>query len=221
MTADLRKIFVFGASGHAKVVLDSIEKQGEYLVAFLVDDDSTLKGSQVFGYPVIGGKTDVFGAAEREAVSLGFVAIGSNNARALVAGWLANKGIALATVVHPAAFISRGVELAAGTVVMAGAVINADSRIGENVIINTGASVDHDCELGDGAHIAPGASVCGGVKIGARSLIGVGAAIIQGVTIGNDVVVGAGATVVNDVPDGECVVGTPARIVKSFYTRNT
>ena len=42
------KIFVFGASGHAKVVIDIIEKQGLYRIAFLVDDDLSLKGTEFF-----------------------------------------------------------------------------------------------------------------------------------------------------------------------------
>ena len=43
-TVDNRnKIFVFGASGHAKVVIDVIERQGLYEIIFLVDDDPLLK----------------------------------------------------------------------------------------------------------------------------------------------------------------------------------
>ena len=58
------KIFVFGASGHAKVVIDVIEKQALYEIAFLVDDDLSLKGTDFFGYPVsIFGDTIVVGAS--------------------------------------------------------------------------------------------------------------------------------------------------------------
>lgn len=221
MRGSQTKVFVFGASGHAKVILDLIEKQGEYLTAFLADDDLRLKGSTIFGYPVLGGKTDVLQAVEKERVKLGFVAIGNNASRALVSDWLANNGITLVTLIHPAAQIGRGVALAPGTVVMAGAIVNSDTSIGANAIINTGATVDHDCILGDYVHIAPGASVCGGVRIGRLSLIGVGAAITPGVTVGNNVIVGAGATVVSDIQDGRCVVGTPARFLEAFDTRKT
>ncbi len=37
-------IFVFGAGGHAKVVLDVIEKQGIYKTVSLFDDEESLRG---------------------------------------------------------------------------------------------------------------------------------------------------------------------------------
>ena len=77
---------MFGASGHAKVVIDIIERQGLYGVAFLVDDDPTLKGTDFFGYHVIGGRQELLQA--RGQIIAGIVAIGSNSARSSVSGWL-------------------------------------------------------------------------------------------------------------------------------------
>lgn len=44
--------------------------------------------------------------------------------------------------------------------------------------------------------------------------IGYGAIILPGVTIGKEAVVGAGAVVTTDVPDGACVAGNPAKVIK-------
>src|SRR5258706_5402083 len=48
-------IVVIGASGHAKVVIDVIEKQGKYQVAGLID---SLKpaGESVYGYEILGAE---------------------------------------------------------------------------------------------------------------------------------------------------------------------
>jgi len=78
------KIFVFGASGHAKVVIDVIEQQGLYDIPFLADDDPGLKGATVYGYQVIGGKTELLASG----IKRGIVAIGSNKARCAVSTWL-------------------------------------------------------------------------------------------------------------------------------------
>ena len=43
------KIFVFVASGHAKVVIDIIERQELYDIAFLVDDDPALSNTVFYG----------------------------------------------------------------------------------------------------------------------------------------------------------------------------
>ena len=201
------KIFVFGASGHAKVVVDIIEQQGLYQVAFLVDDDAALKGREVYGYRVIGGKAELLEAGVRR----GIVAIGSNRARVSVGAWLVEHGFELVSAIHPSAQIARGVTIGSGTVIMAGAVVNSDSAIGYDVIINTGASVDHDCTIGDGAHIAPGTTLCGTVRVGAGTFVCAGSTVIPNLTIGSNAVVGAGSTVIREVADGVTVVGSPAK----------
>lgn len=50
--------------------------------------------------------------------------------------------------------------------------------------------------------------------VGPRAKIGANATILPGVRIGAEALVGAGAVVTCDVPDGEVVIGNPARIVK-------
>jgi sugar O-acyltransferase (sialic acid O-acetyltransferase NeuD family) len=205
------KIFIFGASGHAKVVIDIIEKQGLYEIVFLVDDDLLLKGSDFFGYPVIGARNDLMALADAPQAAI--VAIGSNPARYKVAAWLVANGFKRVSAVHPSVQLSRGVQIGDGTVVMAGACINADTIIGDDVIINTQASVDHDCVISHGVHLAPGSTLCGAVSVGEQSFVCAGATIIPNLTIGRSVVVGAGATVINDVPDGLTVVGSPAKAV--------
>lgn len=204
-----QKIFVFGASGHAKVVIDIIERQGLYEIAFLADDDPSLKDRQVYGYSVLGGKEDLLSSG----LERGIVAIGSNRARRVVAAWLRENGFDLISAVHPSAQLARGVTIGSGSVVMAGVVINSDSTIGQDVIINTRASIDHDCHIGDGVHIAPGSTLCGTVTVGEGTFICAGATIIPNLTIGEHVTVGAGSTVIRDVPDGVTVVGSPAKAI--------
>ena len=205
------KIFVFAASGHAKVVIDVIEKQGLYEISFLVDDDLSLKNGVFFGYPVIGGKDDLL--AITDAPQKAIVAIGSNTVRCKISAWLSENGFEKVSAIHPSAQLSRGTQLGVGTVVMAGVCINADTIIGEDVIINTRASVDHDCVIGDGVHLAPGSTLCGAVTVGEQSFVCAGATIIPNLTIGRNVVVGAGSTVVKDVPDDVTVVGSPAKFL--------
>jgi sugar O-acyltransferase (sialic acid O-acetyltransferase NeuD family) len=202
------KIFVFGASGHAKVVIDIIEQQGLYDIAFLVDDDPVLKGSVFCSYSVIGGKTELLGRPD--SPRSGIVAIGSNRARTAVAQWLTANGFKLVMAVHPSACLGSGVSIGEGTVVMAGAVINSDAAIGRNVIINTRSGIDHDCVVGDSAHIAPGSTLCGTVTVGEGSFVCAGATVIPNLKIGAHVTVGAGSTVIRDVSDGLLVAGVPA-----------
>ncbi|TAN52534.1 MAG: acetyltransferase [Methylococcaceae bacterium] len=205
---------LFGAGGHAKVVIDLVEKQQQLPIAFLADDDAKLWGQPFYGYPVIGGKSALLSQWRDHPAFTCLVTVGSNPIRARLAAWLQSEGIAVAAAcAHPSAQVARGVVIDQGTVLMALTAINADSVIGRHVIVNTGASVDHDCVIGDAVHLAPGVRLCGGVTVGECTLIGVGAVVLPNIRIGSNVTVGAGATVIENVPDGATVVGTPARRV--------
>jgi sugar O-acyltransferase (sialic acid O-acetyltransferase NeuD family) len=204
------KLVVFGAGGHAKVVIDLIEQQGNYEIAGLLDDDIKHQGKHFFGYPVLGMRADLpalLSAQLRHAI----VTIGDNASRAALATFLDQHGWCFASAIHPHASIGRGVEVCPGSVVMAGCVVNADAYLGAQVIINTGATVDHDCRIEDAVHIAPGCHLCGGVSVGQGSLVGAGSTVTPGVRIGRKVIVGAGSTVIRDVADGTKVSGSPAR----------
>lgn len=199
------KIFVFGASGHAKVVIDILERLSGTKVVFAVDDATR---PALCGYDVINRDTLL---ARRPEVSAGIVTIGANATRCDIAAWLAAREFKLASAIHPASILARRVAVGEGTVIMAGCVVNSDTAIGASVIVNTGATIDHDCTIGDGVHIAPGCHLCGGVTVGARSFIGAGTIVIPGVRIGNNALIGAGSTVTTDVSDGARIAGAPAR----------
>ena len=205
-------LVLVGASGHAKVVIDAIEREGHYRIAHLLDDNLGLHGKPFFGYKVAGATESILAMTGKMKPWV-LVSIGDNGARARIAARLRAKGFKFASAIHPDARIGRGAAIGAGTVVMAGAVVNSDARIGENVIVNTGATIDHDCVIEDGAHIAPGANLCGGVHVGAGSFIGAGTVVIPGVRVGAHTVIGAGSTLVDHVSDNVKAAGSPARIL--------
>lgn len=204
-------ILVFGAGGHAKVVIDAIEKQRMSATIWVFDDNPATWGGKLSGYPVIGGLETLLQDSLKYPADCSIVAIGNNVLRLKIAAILVEHGMPLGVVIHPSAVVSRGAEIGAGTVLFANSVVNSDSCIGDNVIVNTGATIDHDCIISNGVHVAPGVNVCGGVSVGQHTFIGAGSVIIPGVKVGNNVTIGAGSTVLNDIKDNAKVAGTPAR----------
>ncbi|MRS11751.1 MAG: acetyltransferase [Actinobacteria bacterium] len=194
------RVIVIGAGGHAKVVIDAIERSGDEVVAVI---DETARTKSLLGYEV---STRVPSDAD------GFViAIGDNAMRMARFEHYLATGLRAVPVVHPSAIVADDVHLGDGTVVFAGVIVNRGTTVGENVILNTGCRIDHDCRIGDHAHIAPGVSLSGGVAVSEGALVGVGACAIPGTSIGSWATVGAGAAVVDPVPDGVTAVGAPAR----------
>jgi sugar O-acyltransferase (sialic acid O-acetyltransferase NeuD family) len=206
-----RRIFVYGAGGHGKVVADIVACKGESEFAGFVDDREELWGGRVMGLPVLGGGEWLRREAEysRVAVALG---VGDGRARRTIAERCAGWGVEILTLVHPRATVACAARVGGGTVVMAGAVINAGARAGLGAIVNSGAVVEHDAEVGDFAHVAPRAAMGGASRLGAFSHLGLGAVVLERVCVGSHTIVGAGAVVVEDLPDGVVAMGLPARI---------
>ncbi|MDK2897770.1 MAG: hypothetical protein PWP04_1890 [Candidatus Atribacteria bacterium] len=198
------KLYVFGAGGHAKVVVSTLLAAG-LSIDGLFDDDPQKQGFCVLGAKVIGTIED----AKKRGPAQGVLAIGNNQARRLLAQefpeweWL--------SVVHPKAYVHPSVALGPGTVVFAGTVVQPDTHIGAHVIINTGATVDHDCQIGDFVHLAPGVHLAGQVMIEEGAFIGIGSAVIPKVKVGAWTIVGAGAAVVENLPPYVTAVGVPAK----------
>lgn len=193
-------MYLYGASGHGKVIKDILEAQGRKVDGF-IDDNPNVK--ELAGLPVL------HSAENADEV---IVSIGVNGIRKKVVEKL-DCDVADAAV-HPSAVVADTVSIDKGTVVMAGAVVNADAKIGKHCIVNTGATVDHECIIEDYVHIAPGVHLCGQVHVGEGTLVGVGSSVIPCIHIGKWCVVGAGSVVVNDLPDGCLAYGNPAKIIK-------
>ena len=173
-------IIVIGSSGHAKVVIDIIEKQGAFRIAGLIDRFKP-KGETSFKYAILGAEEDIPEIAKSLSIIGGVVAIGDNWVRSRVVATIKQLMLdfRFVSAVHPSSQIARGVSIGAGTVVMAGTVINSDSTIGEHCIINTKSSIDHDNVIGDFVTIAPNATTGGNVKIANYSVLSLGASVIH------------------------------------------
>lgn len=212
-------VLIYGASGHGKVIIDIMEREGKYKIAGLIDDNPEIRGGNFCTYPVIGG-FDVLNGADRHAHKL-ILAVGNNQSRKRLWERVKPLGYELVNAIHPSAQMGRDVLLGSGTVIMANVAINPGASIGKNVIINTGATVDHDCIIRDYVHISPGAHLAGNVEVGELSHIGIGASIVSGVRIGKQSVIGAGAVVIENLPDCVKAVGVPAKVIKALEgTRN-
>jgi len=196
-------MYLFGASGHAKVIADILEQMGEK-VEGIIDDNKELK--EFMGVPVIHHIVEM---------SPMIICIGMNDTRRRIARRLKEVyDVQYGKAIHPAAIISEHAEINHGTVVMPRAVVQSGTKIGKHCIINTGAVLEHECVIGDFCHISPQATLCGNVTVGEGSWVGAGATIIQGVKIGRWTIIGAGSVVTKDIPDGYVAYGTPCHRVR-------
>lgn len=195
-------MYLFGASGHAKVIIDILASQN-IVVKALFDDNKEI--TELLGIPVLHNMNDIKSPL--------IISIGSNTTRKKIAEKI---DVEYGKAIHSSAIISSFSEIGLGTVVMQGTIIQSCSQIGKHCIINTGASIDHDCSIDDFVHISPHATLCGHVSVGEGTWVGAGATVIQGVKIGKWSVIGAGSVVTKDIPDGVLAVGNRCKVIKSL-----
>ncbi len=208
-------VFILGAGGHARVLLDCLRLSGVQVLG-LLDADPAKHGLEILGTRVLGGE-DLLESCDPGTVALvnAVGSVKSMEVRAAVYERFASRGFNFPVVRHPSAVVAEDAAIGAGVHLLAGSVVITGSEIGENTIVNTKASVDHDGRIGAHVHLAPGVTLSGGVRVGERTHIGTGASVVQFVTIGSRCLVAAGAVVVADVPDQAWAMGVPARVVNS------
>lgn len=197
-----KKVIIIGASGHAKVIADIVQKSGDRLLGFL---DDAKANETVLGYKVLGTVKDYIKYKNEAEFIIG---IGNNQTRKKLSNEMNCKWY---TAIHPAATVGLCVNVNEGSCVMAGAVLNPCAQIGKHTIINTCAVVEHDCRIGDYCHLSPNSTICGMSSVEDNVWLSSGATIINGISVCENTVIGAGAVVVKDIKTSGTYIGVPAK----------
>lgn len=195
-------MFLYGAGGHAKVIMDILKAERK-LVEALIDDNKEL--NELMGVKVLHN-------VDHEISPL-IISIGDNRIRKAITE---KVNTTFGRAIHPSAMISDSVKIGIGTVVMQGVIIQACTQIGRHCIVNTGATIDHECVIDDFVHISPRVTLCGNIHVGEGTWIGAGTVVIPGVKIGKWSIIGAGSVVDKDIPDGVLALGNRCRVIKSL-----
>jgi sugar O-acyltransferase (sialic acid O-acetyltransferase NeuD family) len=199
----MTEVYLYGAGGHAKVIIDILKERGISVVN-IFDDNKEL--NELMGIPII-----------HDEITPNFpliISIGNNSIRKKITEKFAEYNYI--TAISTSAIVSDTVVVGKGTVIMQGSIIQSSVNIGEHSIVNTGATVDHDCQIGDFVHIAPGCNFCGNVEVGEGTFIGAGTIIIPGVKIGKWSTIGAGSVIRKNIPDNVLALGNPCKIYKNI-----
>ena len=196
-------IFIYGAGGHAKSVIEMILQNGTYVIAGIVDDDFHQKRNLVLGIPVLGTRALLPFFSEK-GISMAANGVGGIidiSIRVQIFELLEKGGFTLPKIIHNRATVEPSANVGEGVQVFANAYIGSDSKLNPRCMVNTNAVISHDCTIGSYTHISPGALLAGHVHVGERTLIGMGVTTAIGVNIGTGVRIGNGAIILADVPD--------------------
>lgn len=211
----MKNLYIIGAGGFGREVAWLVERinviNPTWVLQGFIDDNQELWGTEIDGYPVMGGIAWLASQEESWCVC----AVGAARTRKKIIEKASEySNIHFATLVDPTVQMSRRIEIGEGTIICAGCILTVDIKIGKHVIVNLDCTVGHDAVISDYVTLYPSVNVSGITEIGACAELGTGMQIIQGKSVGNGSIIGAGAVVVRDIPDNCVAVGSPAKVIK-------
>lgn len=188
----MEDIILVGYGGHAKSVVDCIERQGKYRIIGYTEVCAVTSKYSYLGQDSI--LVDYYKEGIKNvAICLGY--LGKGNTRERIYDMVKGIGFNVPVIADPSSIVSSSAEIGEGTFIGKCAIVNAEARIGRMCIINTRSLIEHECQIGDFVHIAVGAVICGQVSIANKVFIGANTTIIQGKQVAYGEVIPAGITV--------------------------
>jgi len=203
-----KSVFIFGYSGHAYVVIESLLNLGYQIIGYF---DMEKAGKNPYNLKYLGFEQDV---NLKDTVKDHFVfpAVGDNTIRKKLLSLFDEKNLNQLSIIDSSAYVSKSVTLGKSTYVGKNVQINAQARIGNGVILNTGCIVEHECKIENGVHIAPGSVLCGNVAVGDYSFIGAQSVVKEGISVMSNIVIGAGSVVTKNIKERGTYFGNPAKL---------
>lgn len=206
--SDSKKVFIFGYSGHAYVIIESFMAAGYTIAGYFDYHEAKINPYQIpyFGFE---GSVDVSFIVKSDYV---FPSVGDNIIRAKLVSFFEKRHLNQCVLIDPSAKVSHSSSIGLSTYLGVNTIINAQTQIGKGVIINTAAVIEHECEVQDFSHIAPGAVLCGNVKISKGNFVGANTVVKNNITICEKSTVGAGSVIVKDIINAGTYFGNPCKI---------
>ncbi len=203
----MTRLLIFPYNGNAIEALDCLGEAYEFIG--FIDDAPQKHGTNQYGHAVWNRM------ALREFPDARVLAVpGSPDsylARKQAIDGLGIDDKRFASVIHPAARISRLATIGTNVLIMAGVVVTSNAVIGDHVCMLPNSVIHHDVIVGAWSLIGSNVTIAGHSFIGENCYIGSGSSIMNGLRVERNALVGLGSNVIRSVAAGTKVAGNPAR----------
>lgn len=199
-------LYLFGFSGHAFVILESLLDANIQCNGYFDFEESHLK--HPYSIPYYGNERDF--KFDSSISITGFPSVGENAIRKKIIAFLREKKVQELIIIDPSANVSKTANIGLSTYIGKNACVNALASIADGCIINTSSVIEHECFINSNTHIAPNCTLLGNVHVGKNVFIGANSVILPGLSIGDNSIIGAGSVVTKTIGSNEIWYGNPA-----------
>ena len=205
-----KSVYIFGYSGHSRVILDSISKLDLKIKGYFdIDECNTnLYKLKYFGDEK---KLNIKKIVKNDFV---FPTVGDNNLREHLILFFKENDLKQFNIIDPSAIVSNSVKIDKSSYIGPNCILNNSTEISEGVIINSGSIIEHDSKINSFSQVGPGAVLCGNVSVGKNCIIGANSTVIQNISICDKVTLGAGGVAVKNISKKGVWVGNPIKKIK-------
>lgn len=215
-----KEVVILGGVGNGSVIaaamLDAYRRGMSELHPVGYLNDRVESGDLIEGLPCLGGIAELPASlrAGRRVINTIYRIDGQRD-RLNLFDELALGDDALATFVHPTAYVAPDVDIAPGCVVMPNASVSPGVVMGRCNLIMVNATIGHNTKIARHCHFAAQSCVSSFVTINEGVHIGLNATVREGLTVGAGSTVAMGAVQVEDLPPNEIWAGVPARFLRN------
>lgn len=202
-------LFIYGAGGAGREILDIVYEGDSYEQVFFLDDYVEL--------PVINNvkviRTKDFYKNFNKSFDRVIISLGEPVYRKKLFEEIISQGaLPEKNVISKRAEVSKFADIEKGVIIDKNSVISPNTFIEKNTYIGRGVIVGHDTKIGENCVICAGTIIGGHVEIKDNSFIGSGVTVRDNTTIGAECIVGIGSNVVADLRDRVVAYGNPAKV---------
>jgi len=216
----MKDLIVLGAGGLGQEIVWLAEEINEskpsWNILGYLDDNSTIQGNVIHGYPVLGKIDD----SRNYPGAYFFLGVGDPRLRRKLVDAITRYDPKWATLISPTVRVHRSNKLGTGVGIGRYSDLTLNCDIDDFAYVNIHVVLGHEVTIGEFSVIDPNVCINGEGIIGRNCLIGANS-FVRDVNVGDGVTVGAGSVVVKDVEPDCVVAGVPARVIRMGSPRHT
>jgi tetrahydrodipicolinate N-succinyltransferase len=206
----LRKIVIFGASYAGRMMRAYVEREGDHVVAYTVDEKfleaPTFDGLPVYPWERLEqhcppGAVELLGPVSHYEM---------NSFRRDRHRQAKMRGYRLASFIHPSAQIYAD-HVGEGAVILELNIVQPGARIGDGLVSWSGSVIGHDTDIEEYCFLSGSVTVGARCRIGAGSFLSIGSVTKPGITLGERCALLNGPYVPSDLPTLSVVKGRTDR----------